>query len=100
MIDTIYNVLFSHMSYRSIYDVFMTTLKDTCDHLCSQTSELLFQLTKSKLYGVEIGGVRDVKDPAKLQLLHQFLTLLRLVYAKVVHENADLGIAVLFSEFS
>ena len=35
MIDTVYYILFFHMSYGSIDDVFIATLKDTCDHLCS-----------------------------------------------------------------
>ena len=98
MVDTIYNVLFSHMSYGSLYDVFITTLKDTCDHLCSQTSELLFQLAKGKLDGVEVGGVRNVEYPTKLQLPHQLRTLVRLVHAEVVHEDADLGVTVFLSE--
>ena len=98
MVDTIYNVLFSHMSYGSLYDVFITTLKDTSDHLCSQTSELLFQLAKGKFYRIEVGGIRNVVYPTKLQLLHQFLTLVRLVHAEVVHENTYFGITVLISE--
>ena len=64
--------------------------------LKAQCLELLLDLRKAQFDRVELGRVGDVEDVADPEALHLSERLLRSVGGQVVHEEAELVVAVLF----
>ena len=64
-----------------------------------QAPKPVLYFAEHKFDGVEVGRVRHIVDVAEPQLSHRVLTLVRGVRCQVVHEDTDLVIAILLSQF-
>ena len=95
MLNTVYDVLLFEGSDGSVDDGLEAALQDACHHLGSQAPELLLHLAEAKLYWIPIWAVSHAIDRAEFQILHRLLALFRAVRGQIVHEDADLVIAVL-----
>ena len=63
-----------------------------------QLPERVLQFTEGKLDGIVLGTVRDVEDPTEAELPHILLSFVRRVDAEIVHEDANLFVAVVLAQ--
>ena len=88
MLNTFYDILFSHGPDCPAHQCLMAVLPIAHELLGPQLLELALQLGESELDGVELWAVHHVEDVLEAELLH--LLGGALVHTEVIHEQAQL----------
>ena len=98
MVNTIHYILFLRLRDGAMDQRLVAGLQLTGEFSRPQRAEAPLVEAEDRFYRVPIRAVHHVEDPTEAELPHVLLSFVRRVDAEIVHEDANLVVAVVLAQ--
>ena len=97
IVYAIHNVLFPHWFDWFFYDGLIVVIYQSDEFLRPQASEFLLHFAENRFYWIVVRWVCDVEYVSDSKFSHRLFAFVGSMRGQIIHEEADLCIAILFS---